>query len=60
MRTELVVQQTLFDEMVADHRMPKAVRVGPRTIWDRVKLDMAFSELPTRRWRVAGTFGEVP
>lgn len=37
---------TKFDEMVADRRMPKPKRVDGRVIWDRVKLDAAFSDLP--------------
>lgn len=39
---------TLFDEMVADGRMPKARKAGARVIWDRVQLDMAFSDLPAQ------------
>jgi predicted DNA-binding transcriptional regulator AlpA len=41
------VGTTLFDEMVEDGRMPKPKRVNNRTIWDRVELDIAFSDLPT-------------
>jgi len=37
---------TLFDEMVADKRMPKPKRINGRTVWDRASLDIAFSELP--------------
>lgn len=37
---------TKFDQMVADKRLPKPKRVDGRTIWDRVALDLAFSELP--------------
>jgi hypothetical protein len=37
---------TKFDEMVADGRMPKPKRVDGRVVWDRLKLDMAFSDLP--------------
>lgn len=40
------VGATKFDEMVADRRMPRPKRVDGRVIWDRVKLDMAFSDLP--------------
>jgi predicted DNA-binding transcriptional regulator AlpA len=39
------VSPTLFDEMVADGRMPKPVRINARTVWDRVKLDEAFAAL---------------
>ena len=41
------VGPTLFDEMVADRRMPKPKRINSRVIWDRVELDIAFSELPS-------------
>lgn len=40
------VGATKFDEMVADGRMPKPKRVDGRVVWDRVKLDMSFSDLP--------------
>lgn len=39
------ISPTLFDEMVADGRMPKPVRINARTVWDRVKLDEAFAAL---------------
>ena len=39
------ISPTLFDEMVADGRMPKPVRINARTVWDRVKLDEAFATL---------------
>lgn len=41
------VGTTLFDEMIADGRMPKPKRVNNRTIWDRAELDIAFTDLPT-------------
>lgn len=37
---------TLFDEMVADGRMPKPKRVNSRIVWDRLALDGAFTDLP--------------
>lgn len=40
------VGATKFDEMVADGRMPRPKRVDGRVVWDRIKLDMAFSDLP--------------
>jgi predicted DNA-binding transcriptional regulator AlpA len=39
------ISPTLFDEMVADGRMPKPVRINARTVWDRMKLDEAFGAL---------------
>lgn len=41
----LNVSPSLFDEMVRDGRMPKPVRINSRVIWDRLKLDEAFSAL---------------
>jgi len=40
------VSPSLFDEMVKDGRMPTAMRINARTVWDRVKLDEAFVALP--------------
>jgi predicted DNA-binding transcriptional regulator AlpA len=37
---------TKFDEMVADRRMPRPKRVDGRVIWDRFKLEAAFTDLP--------------
>lgn len=42
------VGTTLFDEMVADSRMPRPKSVNNRAIWDRVSLDIAFTSLPDR------------
>jgi hypothetical protein len=39
------VSPTLFDEMVADGRMPRPVRINARAVWDRIKLDEAFAGL---------------
>lgn len=38
---------TLFEEMVRDGRMPKPKRANSRNLWDRVLLDIAFTELPS-------------
>ncbi len=38
----------LFDEMVADHRMPAPKCINRRVIWDRASIDMAFTALPSR------------
>lgn len=40
------VGTTLFDQMIADRRMPKPTQVDGRVIWDRVQLDIAFTALP--------------
>ena len=39
------VGPTKFDQLVADRRMPQPKRIDGRVVWDRVMLDMAFSEL---------------
>lgn len=40
------ISPSLFDEMVADKRMPKPKRINARTVWDVRKLDAAFDALP--------------
>lgn len=40
---------TKFDEMVKDGRMPRPKRIDGRTVWDRVAVDIAFTELPDER-----------
>jgi predicted DNA-binding transcriptional regulator AlpA len=42
----LGIGTTLFDEMVADRRMPRPKKINNRSVWDRVSLDMAFENLP--------------
>jgi len=42
------VGSTLFDEMVADGRMPRPKVINSRAIWDRVALDIAFTSLPSK------------
>jgi predicted DNA-binding transcriptional regulator AlpA len=37
---------TLFDQLIADGRMPKPKRINARTVWDREQLDRAFAALP--------------
>ena len=39
------VGTTKFDELVADRRMPRGKKIDGRIVWDRVALDMAFSDL---------------
>ena len=38
---------TKFDEMVVDGRMPRPKRIDGRKVWDRLRLDTAFTTLPT-------------
>jgi hypothetical protein len=37
---------TLFDQMVADGRLPKAKLANSRKVWHRERLAEAFAELP--------------
>jgi excisionase family DNA binding protein len=37
---------TKFAEMVADGRMPRPKRVDGRVIWDRLRVEAAFTDLP--------------
>lgn len=39
------VSVSLFDAMVKDGRMPEPTRINARTVWDRIKLDEAFTAL---------------
>ncbi|MCK1330647.1 MULTISPECIES: hypothetical protein [unclassified Bradyrhizobium] len=43
------VGTTKFDEMVADGRMPKPKEVDGRVIWDRLRVEGAFIDLPSLR-----------
>lgn len=40
---------TKFDEMVSDGRMPHPKRVDGRVIWDRLRVEAAFSDLPDEK-----------
>lgn len=37
---------TKFDELVAESVLPKPKRLGRRVLWDRVQLDLFFTDLP--------------
>ncbi len=37
---------SLFDEMVADGRMPPPKQINSRKVWPRTRFDEAFAELP--------------
>jgi predicted DNA-binding transcriptional regulator AlpA len=43
------VGTTKFDQMVADGRMPRPKKVDGRVLWDRLRLDGAFTDLPEER-----------
>ncbi len=40
------VSPSKFDELVADGRMPKAIPLDGRKLWDIRELDVAFDALP--------------
>jgi predicted DNA-binding transcriptional regulator AlpA len=40
------VGSSKFDEMVSAGLMPRPKRIGGRVVWDRLKLEAAFSDLP--------------
>lgn len=42
------VSATLFDQMVADGRMPQPKMINSCVVWDRAALDVAFDALPNR------------
>jgi len=39
------ISPSLFDRLVTEGRMPRPSRIGKRVVWDRLKLDAAFSDL---------------
>jgi excisionase family DNA binding protein len=39
------VSASTFDKLIADGRMPKPFRIGKRIIWDRLKIEAAFTDL---------------
>lgn len=39
------VGTTTWDRLVEEGRMPKPTRIGKRVVWDRFKVDAAFSDL---------------
>ena len=43
--TYIGVSPSLFDKMVRDGRMPQPKMINSRTVWDRLKLDLAFDAL---------------
>ena len=42
------VSPSLFDQMVADGRMPGPKVINSRVVWDRYQLDPAFEALPDK------------
>jgi hypothetical protein len=40
------VSTSLFDELVADGRMPPAKQINSQKVWMRPRLEKAFAELP--------------
>ncbi len=42
------ISPNLFDQLVADGRMPQPKLINARVIWDRVKVETYFEALPER------------
>ena len=42
------VSPSLFDQMIADGRMPAPKIINSRRVWDRRELDVSFEALPTK------------
>jgi predicted DNA-binding transcriptional regulator AlpA len=53
------VSPSLFDQMVADRRMPRPIKIGGRRVWDRWKIDEAFSALDEDGGRPHNVWDEV-
>ena len=49
----LGVSPNLFDDMVADGRMPEPKRINSRNVWSRRLLEQHFDKLPERGAQVA-------
>ena len=43
------ISMTKFNQMVNDGRAPKPRKIDGAIIWDRVELDIAFSDLPYKK-----------
>lgn len=43
--TYIGVSPSMFDKMVEDGRMPTPTRINTRRVWDRIKVDDAFTSL---------------
>lgn len=50
------ISPTLFDDMVADRRMPSPKVMNSRLVWDRIALDAYFSALPDRDGPAKGSW----
>lgn len=42
----LGIGSTLFDQLIAEGKLPKPKRIASRVIWDRIALDVAFNDMP--------------
>ena len=49
---------SLFDQMVADGRMPKPKLINSRKVWQRQRLDQAFAELPEEGQESSSPWGD--
>ncbi|MFG1263631.1 hypothetical protein V5F65_12895 [Xanthobacter aminoxidans] len=44
----LGISPSLFDDLVADGRMPRPKLINARHVWDRLRIDAAFEALPEK------------
>lgn len=58
--TYIGVSPALFDDMVADGRMPGSIRINARCVWDLRALDAAFDALAPREPLDNAWAGEAP
>lgn len=52
------VGTTLFDEMVADGRMPPPRIINGRTVWDREEVYQAFKAIPARGMKIGSPLSD--
>jgi predicted DNA-binding transcriptional regulator AlpA len=43
--TYIGISESMFDRLVKDGRMPRAIHIDGRVVWDRLHLDEAFNLL---------------
>ncbi len=50
---------SMFDQMVEDGRMPQPKRINTRKVWDKVAIDLYFSDLPDENTPQDNAFDRV-
>jgi predicted DNA-binding transcriptional regulator AlpA len=54
------VSPSLFDQLVADGRMPRPARIGRRCLWDRQCIDRALDGIFNQPYQGAGAYAAAP